>query len=100
MFDFSKQSEQSLKSLEQALIDHVVLSYLRLQKAELAYSRAAYGPESLVTPPSEHIERQLSLVHARVLRACETLARVRRLAQPAMGHVNIAERQATKTASP
>ncbi len=67
-------------ALERPLIEHVVLCWLRLQKAELSYSNALAGTQTLTQ--AAHWERRLTMAQGRYLRAGESLARVRRLARP------------------
>jgi len=67
-------------ALERPLIEHVALCWLRLQKAEMVYSQAQ-SDEMTLTLAGWH-ERRLTAAHARYVRASESLARVRRLAQP------------------
>ena len=73
--------------LEQLLIDHAVLCWLRLQDAEAGYSAAM--DRSLPVAHADYWDRHLSAAQRRYLRACETLARTRRLLQPTL-QVNIA----------
>ncbi len=67
-------------ALERPLIEHVALCWLRLQKAELSYSRILAGEPSFAQVA--YWERRLTMAQTRYLRASESLARVRRLAQP------------------
>jgi len=67
-------------ALERPLIEHVVLCWLRLQKAELAYSQVLAGSPALTQ--AAYWERRLTMAQGRYLRAGESLARVRRLARP------------------
>jgi len=73
--------------LEQLLIDHAVLCWLRLQDVEWSYSLAM--ERSLPLSQADFWDRHLSSAQRRYLRACETLARVRRLLNPTL-QVNIA----------
>jgi hypothetical protein len=73
--------------LEQLLIDHAVLCWLRLQDVEWTYSLAM--ERSLPLSQADFWDRHLSAAQRRYLRACETLARVRRLLNPTL-QVNIA----------
>ena len=76
--------------LEQMLIEQVILSWLRLNIWE--YKVSDMGSVSLVV--ADFWERRLSAAQRRFLRACETLARVRRLARNSPGfQVNIATRE-------
>jgi len=67
-------------ALERPLIEHVALCWLRLQKAEMVYAQAQ-SVEMTLTMATWH-ERRLTAAHARYVRASESLARLRRLAQP------------------
>jgi hypothetical protein len=73
--------------LEQLLIDHAVLCWLRLQDAERGYSSAM--ERSLPLSLADYWDRHLAAAQRRYLRACETLARTRRLLHPTL-QVNIA----------
>jgi len=73
--------------LEQLLIDHAVLCWLRLQDVERGYSSAMERSMSL--GEADFWDRHLAAARRRYLRACETLARVRRLLHPTL-QVNIA----------
>jgi hypothetical protein len=73
--------------LEQLLIDHAVLCWLRLQDAEAGYS--VNMDRSLPVANADYWDRHLAAAQRRYLRACETLARVRRLLHPTL-QVNIA----------
>jgi len=76
--------------LEKMLIEHAALCWLRLQRAEQRYS--AVTAESITLALADYWERRLSAAQRRYLRACETLARVRRLRLPAL-QVNIGQEQ-------
>ena len=76
--------------LERALIEHAALCWLRLQNVEQRYSRVM--AQSITLTMGDYWERRLSSAQRRYLRACETLARVRRLRLPAL-QVNIGENQ-------
>ena len=80
---------QLASPLERLLVEQVVLCWLHLHAIELEYT-ALIGASSL-SPDAGHWERRLSAAQARYLRACETLARIRKLARntPAL-QVNIA----------
>jgi len=71
-----------------------VLRWLRLQAAEHQYSGNTKAGGSLAQ--AQFWERRLSAVQRRYIRACETLARIRRLALPAV-QVNIADKQVNLT---
>jgi len=76
--------------LEKPLIEHAALCWVRLQLIEQAYSNVTAGSISLAV--ADYWERRLSAAQRRYLRACETLARVRRLRLPAL-QVNIGQEQ-------
>ena len=73
--------------LEQLLIDHAVLGWLRLQDVEWDYSSAMERP--LSPAQADFWDRHLAAAQRRFVRALETLARVRRLLTPTL-QVNIA----------
>ena len=75
--------------LEQLLIQHAALCWLRLALAELAYSNVVKG--SITLTLGLYMEKRLSMAQRRFTRSCETLTRVRRLSRntPAL-QVNIA----------
>ncbi len=80
---------QLASPLERLLIEQVILCWLHLNAAELEYADVIGG--SSFAHVVDHWERRLSSAQARYLRACETLARIRKLARstPAL-QVNIA----------
>jgi hypothetical protein len=84
--------------LERTLIDHVVLCWLRLQRAELAYTQV-FGA-TVTLEQARHWERKLAATQTRYLRACETLARVRRLSRSAPLQVNIGAQQVNVAGDP
>jgi hypothetical protein len=63
--------------LEKMLIDHVLTCWLRLQQVELKNIRVARGSPTM--SQGDYWDRRLSAAQRRYLRACETLARVRKL---------------------
>ena len=79
-------------SLVQLLIEHVVLCWLRLNWIEYQYTNVT--SHSITLTMAQHWEKRLSAAQHRYLRACESLARVRKLARntPAL-QVNIGEKQ-------
>lgn len=77
-------------ALEKMLIQQVALCWLKLAYTEHQHEYFLTHSETITK--SEFWERRLSAAQRRYLRACETLARVRRLQLPAM-QVNIAEQQ-------
>lgn len=68
-------------AMERTLINHIALCWLRVQSTELAYARVMEGKE-LSIRQADHWDRRLGAAQQRYLRACESLARVRRLARP------------------
>jgi len=76
----------SATAMERMLIDVVVIAWLRWQVAELRYQESA--------PVSQGAqERSLTAALNRYLRACESLARVRRLLVRSPLQINIAAQQ-------
>lgn len=75
--------------LEQLLIQHAALCWLRLTLAELSYSGVMKG--SITLTLGVYMEKRLTMAQRRFTRACETLAKVRKLSRntPAL-QVNIA----------
>jgi hypothetical protein len=65
--------------LEQLLIQHAALCWLRLTLAELAYSNVVKG--SLTLTLGLYMEKRLSMAQRRFTRACETLTRIRKLSR-------------------
>lgn len=78
-------------ALEKMLIDQVIVSWLQLQKTQVNYESVMRNGTSI--PNAGYWERRLSASHMRYLRACETLARVRKLSRPSAMQVNIGARQ-------
>ncbi len=80
---------QSASPLERLLVEQVILCWLHLNVAELEYADVIGG--SPFAHVVDHWERRLSSAQTRYLRACEALARIRKLARstPAL-QVNIA----------
>lgn len=77
--------------LEKLLIQQVVLAWLKLAYTEYAHKGTLLNGNTTLKV-ADFWERRLSAAQRRYLRACETLARVRRLQLPAM-QINIAEQQ-------
>lgn len=73
--------------MERLLIEHVALCWLRLQTLEQRYSRVMSG--SITLTLGQYWEKRLSAAQRRYLRACTTLARIRKMRLPAM-QVNVA----------
>ena len=65
--------------LEQLLIQHAALCWLRLTLAELAYSNTVKG--SITLTLGLYMEKRLTAAQRRFTRSCETLARVRKLSR-------------------
>ena len=75
--------------IEKLLIDNVVNCWLRLQWVE--YQLASFmGKSGVRFAEIEYWEKRLSASQRRYLRACETLARVRKITRATM-QINIAE---------
>lgn len=74
--------------IERGLIDHVVLCWLRLYITELRYERNMEAGMTLAQ--GEYLEKKLTAVQKRYLRAVETLARIRKLQQPAPNPLTLA----------
>ncbi len=85
---------QDAPELERGLIEHVVLCWLRVQKIEHGYTQFM-AQASVVLSQADWWERRLTAAQVRYLRACEGLARVRRLTRPGPGalQVNIGGQQ-------
>ena len=77
--------------LEKILIRHVVLCWVRLQLCEYQYTSSMMGG-SITLTLGQYWEKRLSAAQRRYLRACTTLARIRKMRLPAM-QVNIGEKQ-------
>jgi hypothetical protein len=79
----------SAPPLERLLIEQVVLCWLHLHIIEIEYTSVMNEPIPAIS--ADHWERRLSTAQRRYLRACEALARIRKLARttPAL-QVNIA----------
>jgi hypothetical protein len=65
--------------LEQLLIQHAALGWLRLTLAELAYSSVMKG--SIPLTLGLYMEKRLTMAQKRFTRSCETLVRVRKLSR-------------------
>jgi len=81
---------QNAPTLERLLIEQVVMSWLRMNMAEYQYTNVVMG-DSIRLSLVDYWDRQLGAAQWRYLRACETLARVRKLIRktPAL-QINIA----------
>jgi hypothetical protein len=80
---------QSAPPLERLLMEQVVLCWLHLHIIQLEYTTVMNEP--IPAASAGHWEKRLSAAQRRYLRACETLARIRKLARttPAL-QLNIA----------
>jgi hypothetical protein len=76
--------------LEQMLIDHLLLCWVRLQLAEHTYTGCI--KEGGTLNQGIFWEKRLSAVQRRYLRAVETLARIRRMDLPTI-QINVADQQ-------
>ena len=74
-------------ALERMLIEAVVVCWVRLAVMELRYSCVVSAQNTLAQV--EHTEKRLTEAQKRFNRACESLARVRRLARPSV-QINVA----------
>jgi len=79
---------QDAPALERLLIEQVLIDKLRMDLTESLYTITVVG-ESISLGQASYWERRLSAVQRRYLRACETLARIRKMQLPAV-QVNIA----------
>lgn len=80
---------QKAPALERLLIEQVALCWLRQNIVEMKHSHATTGQHALVQ--GEYWDKCLSSAQRRYLRACETLARVRKLTLGTLAlQVNIA----------
>jgi hypothetical protein len=76
--------------LEKGLIESVIQAWLIHQNTQHLYARNMKA--SLTMKQAEYWERKVTMTQHRYLRACETLARVRRLLIPVM-QVNVGRQQ-------
>ena len=84
---------ESASTLERILIGQVALTWLRLNILEQAYTQNTMtNGETFTTESGNFWDRRLSAAQRRHLRACETLARVRKMGIAAL-QVNIAQQQ-------
>ena len=83
--------------LERLLIEQIALAWLRLGLVEYQYM--TQHQQSLSLEQSRYWESRLNAAQRRFLRACETLARVRRLQLPAL-QLNIGQQQINQTNPP
>ena len=89
---------QTASALERLMIDQVVLCWLRLNHTEQRYTAAFEGTVKIPIPVADYWERRLSSSQRRFQRACEGLARIRKLAFPSL-QVNIANKQVNLSGS-
>ena len=75
-------------AIEKLLIEQVVLCWVRLFLMELTYT-SAWNRGSMAVAQAKFLESRLNHTQRRYLRACETLARIRRMGPRAL-QVNIA----------
>lgn len=78
-------------TLEKGLIDHIITCWLRLRRTELEHHAATR--ESHTHSTGIYWERRYTMTQHRYLKAIESLARVRRLTQPAALQVNVGLQQ-------
>jgi hypothetical protein len=77
--------------LEKLLIDQVVICWLNIYDVQYRYANV--HSESNTLTFGEYYEKRLTAAQKRYLRACETLARVRRISQVQPLQVNIGGQQ-------
>lgn len=84
----------SAPMLEKLLIEQVVICWLRLYEMEMIYSQIRSGGPVMLDQGS-YYERRLSAAQRRFLRACTTLARIRKMAgrTPELMQLNIGAQQ-------
>jgi hypothetical protein len=78
---------EAAPALERMLIDHACVCWLRLAVMEVRYSCVVSANNTLAQV--EHTERRLTEAQKRFNRACESLARVRKLSRPSV-QINVA----------
>ncbi len=90
----SELGRQSAPMLEKLLMDQVLICWLRLYGTEISYS-GIRSSGRLTLDQGAHWERRLSAAQRRFLRACTTLARIRKMAgrTPELMQVNIGAQQ-------
>lgn len=82
---------EEARGLERMLIDQIVVNWLQLQRTQTRYEYSLRKDDA--SSESDHWEQRLNAANARYLRACETLARVRKLSQWSAVQVNIGRHQ-------
>ena len=91
---------ESASPLERILIGQVALTWLRLQILDQAYThKTMTSGQTFTTEEGDYWERRLSAAQRRFFRACETLARIRKMGVAAL-QVNIAEQQVNIAGGP
>ena len=91
---------EAAAALERILIAQVALTWLRLNILEQGYTQNTMARGgSFSTETANYWERRLSAAQRRHLRACETLARVRKMGIAAL-QVNIAQQQVNIAGGP
>lgn len=85
---------KSAPMLEKLLIDQVVICWLRLYQIDMTYSQIRSGG-GVTLDQGAYYERRLSAAQRRFLRACTTLARIRKMAgrTPELMQLNIGAQQ-------
>ena len=84
---------ETASPLERILIGQVALTWLRLGILEQRYTHVTMtAGGTLTTEAGDFWDRRLSAAQRRYLRACETLARIRKMSIETL-QINIAERQ-------
>lgn len=84
----------SSNPIERAMIDHVVVCWLRQAETEMRYE-SLMNESSVTLTRQEHWEKRLAMTQQRYLRAVESLAKVRRLLSSApLAQINIASQVA------
>ena len=78
-------------ALERLLIQQIAVCWLNVYDVQHRYSRVQVGGVTLAQ--GTYWEKRLSAAQRRYLLACESLARVRRLAQPRPLQINVAGQQ-------
>lgn len=84
---------ESAPALEKILIENIVVCWLQLH---ITQTRHELNTRQAGIAVATYWEKRLSATNARYLRACETLARVRRLRTPAM-QINVGTNQVNVT---
>lgn len=84
---------ESAPALEKILIENIVVCWLQLHITQTKYE---LNTRQAGVAVATYWEKRLSATNARYLRACETLARVRRLSTPAM-QINVGTNQVNVT---